>query len=444
MRWLWWGWWFLSFDQHPGTACAFLIAPATSYRIEAYQQAARRLGVNLMLVSQGELSMLPNDERGVSIDFSAPDVAIERICEAARLVPPCAVLATDDSTVELAALVARKLGLVHNSPHASRISRRKDLARQVLADAGLPVPSWRRVCIHRPLEPQLVGVRYPVVVKPLALAGSCGVIRANNLGELTRACRRVHPLVRHCTDSEERSQLVVEDFIPGVEIALEGLLCNGELHVLAVFDKPDPLDGPYFAETYYVTPSRLPTPMQELVRTRVAQACRAYGLHHGPIHAELRLWDQEAWLLELAARTIGGECARLLRFGSGASLEELVLANAVGQSVEKSRGDGAAGVMMVPVHEAGCLRRVEGVLQARRVTFVQDVVISVREGYELVPLPEGSSYLGFIFAQGPSAETVENALREAFAKLRVVTAPVWHIAPPRRGQSVDATFSSPT
>lgn len=444
MRRLWWGWRFLSFDQHPDAASAFLIAPATSYRIKAYQQAAQRLGVNLVLASQGELSLLPNDERGVNIDFSAPAAAVERLCEAARLVPPCAVLATDDSTVELAALVAQELGLVHNSPHASRISRRKDLARQALADAGLPVPSWRCISIDRPLEPQLVGTRYPAVVKPIALAGSCGVIRANTPAELTQACRRIHPLVGHCADSQERSQLIVEDFIPGVEIALEGLLCKGELHVLAVFDKPDPLDGPFFAETYYVTPSRLAAPVQELARTRVAQACRAYGLHHGPIHAELRLWKQEAWLLELAARTIGGECARLLRFGAGASLEELVLANAVGHSVEKSRGDGAAGVMMIPVRDTGCLRRVEGVLEARRVKFIEDVVISVREGYELVPLPEGSSYLGFIFARGPSAQTVEHALREAYAKLRVVAAPVWHIAPPAHGQPVDAISSSPS
>lgn len=437
MRRLWCGWRVLSFALQRDAGAAFLIAPATSYRIAAYQQAAESLGVNLLLASQGELSMLPSDKRGISIDLRAPAAAVKRLCELARLVSPSAVLATDDSTVELAALVAQALGLPHNSPYASRISRRKDLAREALAGAGIPVPSWSRIRIDRTPEPQLGEVSYPLVVKPLSFAGSRGVIRANNPAELTRACERIRPLLSECTDPDERSFILVEEFIPGDEIALEGLLCQGELQVLAVFDKPDPLDGPYFAETYYVTPSRLAAPIQQLVCTRVAEACRAYGLYHGPIHAELRLWNQEAWLLELAARTIGGECARLLRFDSGFSLEEIVLANAVGQSLETSRSPGAAGVMMIPVHDAGCLRRVEGVLDARRVRFIEDVIISVREGYELVPLPEGSSYLGFIFAKGPTPEIVERALREAFAKLKVVVAPVWHIAPSVHAPRVD-------
>lgn len=340
-----------------------------------------------------------------------------------------AVLATDDRTVELASRVAHALGLRHNPVESARISRRKDLARAALARAGVPLPAFRRLDLKEPLAPQIRGIRYPCVVKPLAFSASRGVIRADDAGELLAACERVRPLLQDVADRDEREHLLVEDYLPGFEVALEGMLDQGTLGVLALFDKPDPLEGPFFEETYYVTPSRLSPRLQGIIRRRVEEACRAYGLREGPVHAELRVGADDACILEVAARTIGGQCARLLGLGTGRSLESLVLAQAVRQSAVLQPAAEASGVLMIPIPRAGVLRRVEGVLAARKVPYVEDVEISIREGYELVPLPEGSSYLGFIFSQAPTPELAEAALRQAHACLNVVTAPVWKVLP---------------
>jgi biotin carboxylase len=262
------------------------------------------------------------------------------------------------------------------------------------------------------------------VVKPLALSGSRGVIRADTPAALSEACERIGRILTEVHDPYERGHVLVEGFVPGPEVALEGILEAGRLRVLALFDKPDPLDGPFFEETYYVTPSRLPAQVRAGVAARVQEACRAYGLIRGPVHAEARLHAGDAWVLEVAARTIGGQCARLLHFGTGRGLEELVLAQASGLPLALEPPAEAAGVLMIPTPRAGLLRRVEGVLAALRVPFVEDVEISVREGYVLVPLPEGSAYLGFVFARAPTAELAERALREAHARLTVVTVPL--------------------
>ena len=228
--------------------------------------------------------------------------------------------------------------------------------------------------------------------------------------------------------AEEADAVLVEGFIAGAEVALEGMLDDGRLRVLAVFDKPEPLDGPFFEESYYVTPSRLPVHLQATVALRVAECCAAYGLRQGPVHAELRLHGGDAWPLEVAARTIGGECARLLTFGTGCGLEELVLRQALGESVAENAATGAAGVLMLPTTRAGILRRVEGVLEAQRIPGVEEVSIAVREGYRLVPLPEGSSYLGFVFARADTPAAVEQALRLANASIEVVIAPLLALA----------------
>ena len=234
-------------------------------------------------------------------------------------------------------------------------------------------------------------------------------------------------MLSELSEPAERDRLLIERYQRGVEVALEGLLEAGRLEVLAVFDKPDPLEGPYFEETYYISPSRQSAAVLARVHDCVQAACRAYGLSTGPVHAELRIDGDSVYLLEVAARTIGGQCARLLELGTGHSLEALVIARALGLVLPVSAAAGASGVLMIPIPRGGVLRRVEGVLAATRVPGIEDLEISVREGYELVPLPEGSSYLGFIFARGPSPEAVEDALRAAHAKLEIVTAPVWHI-----------------
>lgn len=407
-----------------------LIAPPTSYRIAPYAAAAARLDLDLTIASQGEHSLVSAVARGLHLDLREPERALARIVEALNGAGIAAVLGTDDSTVELASRAAQALGLPHNPPESARLARRKDLARARLRAAGVPVPEFRVVDLIRPVVPQCAGLDFPVVVKPLMLSGSRGVIRADDGPALEAACRRLHAILEQEKDAApgERTRALVERYLPGVEVAVEGMLSGGRMETLALFDKPDPLEGPFFEETYYVTPSRLPRTVQERIRRRTAQACAAYGLCEGPVHAELRVDGAQAWILEVAARTIGGHCARLLRFGTGLGLEELVLAHAVGRALESRAGAGAAGVLMIPIPRAGALRRVEGVLAAQRVPGVEEVEISVREGYELVPLPEGSSYLGFIFARGPEPAVVEQALRQAHACLRVVTAPLWKIA----------------
>jgi len=408
-----------------------LIAPPYSYRIVAYAAAAERLGVELLVASDGEHSLTPQVSGGLWIPLNAPERALELIQEEALQRPIGAVLATDDTTVELASRAAAALGLAHNSLDAARISRRKDLARATLARAGIPVPGFRRLDLEGDLRRQASDLRFPCVLKPLAMSASRGVMRVDDAAALVAGCGRIARIVAGQRSPEERRFALAEDFIPGCEIALEGLLDDGVLEVIAIFDKPDPLDGPYFEETFYVTPSRLSEQTQERIRRRVAQACAAYGLHTGPVHAEVRVNARDAWVVELAARTIGGDCARLLRFGAGEGLESLVLRQALGLPIESRTLPGAAGVLMLPTPAAGILRRVEGVSAARAVPGVEDLVLAVREGYELQPLPEGGSYLGFVFARGDTPQQVETALRSAYAKLRVIVAPAWRLHPAR-------------
>ena len=410
-------------------ARVLLIAPPGSYRVHAYLEAARDLGIGMLVASEGEHSLVPGMGDGLRVDFGDPDAVIEQIVSAHRDRPVAGVVATDDGTVEIANRAAAALGLAHNAPSAARITRRKDLARAALAAAGLPVPAARRVELGYALGPQLAGVEFPCVVKPLALSASRGVIRADDPPGLEAACRRAGAIARAAAvasaGTEERDTLLVESFVPGPEIALEGMLAGGELSVLAIFDKPDPLDGPFFEETIYVTPSRLPGPVQALAAERVRAGCAAYGLTEGPVHAELRLHDGDAWIIEIAGRTIGGDCARLFTFGSGTSLEHLVLQRALGRSPDVAlHGAGrAAGVLMIPTPGAGTLRRVEGVMEATRIPGICEVSVTVREGYELTPLPEGGTYLGFVFALGEDPAGVEASLRRAQETVRVIVAP---------------------
>jgi biotin carboxylase len=416
-------------SARPDTAPrVLLIAPPNSYRTAAYVRAARHLGISLVVASEGKHSLVPEVADGIHVPLRSA-AALEQLLAEGRHRGVDAVVGTDDSTVELASQIAEGLGLRHNPVAGARISRRKDLARGAMARAGLPTPGFRLIDLTCPLTPQIAGLGYPCVVKPVSFSASRGVIRADDSDTLLAACERVRPLLQEAASPEEREHLLVEDFLPGTEVALEGILDRGQLQVLAVFDKPDPLDGPFFEETYYVTPSRLSPELLAMVSRRVEETCRAYGLREGPVHAELRVTGGEAWPLEVASRTIGGQCARLLGLGSGHTLESLVLAQAVGRPLALQADDEAAGVLMIPIPRAGVLRRVEGVLDAAGVPYVEDVEISIREGYELVPLPEGSSYLGFIFARAPTPELVEQALRRAHACLNVVTAPIWRVLP---------------
>jgi biotin carboxylase len=402
-----------------------LLAPPASYRTVPYLRAAERLGVDAVIASTGRHPLISGPD-GLNLDLPDLDRSLQSIIDAAADDRFDAVIATDDLTVDLAAHVAKALGLPGNDPGAARLARRKDLARDCLAAAGLPVPEHRVVDLRRPFSGQVTGFPFPCVIKPLALSGSRGVIRADSTEVLEALRPRVAAIAAQTPFPDERDHALLEAYLPGPEVALEGLLDGGELEVLALFDKPDPLEGPYFEESYYITPSRHPQQLQRRAAERVAEACRAYGLHEGPVHAELRLHNGEAWLLEVAARTIGGECARLLRFSAGGGLEDRVIGRALGRPERAAPADGAAGVLMLPIPRPGILRRVEGVLEASRVAGIEAVEISVREGYELVPLPEGESYLGFIFARTETPAAAEAALRRAHDCLRVITAPVLH------------------
>lgn len=404
-----------------------VIAPHSSYRTRAFLDAGERLDIEVVIASEGKHSVVAAYAAGMHIDLNDVEGALQTILNDASERPFAGVIGTDDLTVELAARVAQKLGLPHNPPGAVRTASRKDLARGILADHGMPVPEHCLIDLRQPLAAQAQHLHFPCVLKPLTLSASRGVIRANDLGEFLRACVRIQRLLASEGVSEPY-QLLAEEFVPGVEVALEGMLTESKLAVLSIFDKPDPLDGPYFEETYYVTPSRLDAATQASIQEVVAEACRAYGLRDGPIHAECRVNDHGIWILEVAARTIGGLCGRLLDLGTGRSLEELVLSHAMGRPLALTiDSNGGTGVLMIPTPKAGILRRVEGLTAAQRVPFVDEVSIQVREGYELVPWPEGSSYLGFIFAHAPTPAQAEAALREAHACLSIVVAPLWSL-----------------
>ena len=402
-----------------------LVAPRDSYRTAPYIAAARRLNVDLLIASEGKHALSGLDAPGIQVNLSDSSASLQAVLVAAREQPFVGVIGTDDASSEFAVQVSVCLQLPHNPLPSVRLARRKDLARTHLAHAGVPVPRHWTIDLTAPLAAQLSDIIFPCVAKPVALSASRGVIRANDRMQLEKAVARIANMLTDVSQREERETLLIEEFIAGAEVAIEGLLSDGHLKILAIFDKPDPLDGPYFEETYYTVPSRHTSAVLAEIAARVAEACAAYGLREGPIHAECRINDTGVWILEVAARTIGGLCGRLLRFGTGYGLEELVLLHTLGRHPDTQREAGGAGVLMIPIPQAGILRRVEGVLAAQRVPYIDEVVIDVREGYELVPLPEGASYLGFIFARAPSPSEAEAALRAAHARLRVVVAPLW-------------------
>ena len=405
-----------------------LIAPPGSYRTVAYLETARDLGVDVLVASEGRHSLVGEIAAGLHVDLHSPE-ALQVLLRANEARPFSGVVATDDASVELASKIARALGLPHNPPHAARLSRRKDLSRQALQQAGVPVPAFRVIDLAAPLERQLDDIEFPCVVKPLAMSASRGVIRGDDRVAAQSACVRVQALLQEVAgrDPFADSHVLVEQFISGPEVALEGLLQQGRLQVLAIFDKPDPLNGPYFEETYYITPSRHTAAEQRRLIDCVQAACTAHGLREGPVHAEARLPRDACVIMEVAARTIGGECARLLDFGTGHSLEALVISHAIARPLRYDPQAGGAGVLMLPITRAGILRRIEGITAARAVPWIEDILISRRDGYELVPLPEGNSYLGFMFARAPGAAEAEAALRTAHACLKVVTAPLLRI-----------------
>lgn len=396
-----------------------LLMTTTTYRAGQFLEAARRLGVPVVVGSDREQALAAANPAGhVTLDFLSPEKATDAIVEFAKQYPVRGVVAADDDGAILAVMAAAALGLPHNDVEAVSAARNKHRMREVLAAAGIPSPRSALVSIDEDPHDVARRMSFPCVVKPLFLSASRGVIRADDPVQFAAAFQRLSAILRRPEVAAQGGtlarQILVETFIPGVEVALEGLLTGGKLKVLALFDKPDPLDGPFFEETIYVTPSRLPVPLQQAIVARTQDAVAALGLKRGPVHAELRLNDEGPWILEIAPRSIGGLCSRVLRFGDGISLEELILRDAMGLEVASyEREEQAAGVMMIPIPQPGMLREVHGQDKVREVPGIEEIRITIPIGQEVVPLPEGTRYLGFIFARDETPDRVEAALREA-------------------------------
>jgi len=385
-----------------------LFATTTGYQIRVFEAAARGLGMELTLATDRcHVMEDPWGDRAIAVRFDR----ITESVEALRGLEFDGVAAVGDRPAVLAAETAAVLGIPFHPPEAARACHDKFVARQLYQIAGMRVPWF--VCGEFDNGPEALtaSVSYPCVLKPLGLSGSRGVIRANDEREFTAAFRRIEKL--------GESRLTVEGYIPGREFAIEGLVTAGEFRAVAIFDKPDPLQGPFFEETIYITPTRHPTHVRRALLETAAQAVRALGLRHGPVHIELRYNTDSAWILETHARPIGGLCAKALRFAGGVPYEEVIFRHAVGDDVGGLQSEMlASGVMMIPIPRSGIYESVEGIEEAEAVAGVQEVVITAQRGQELVPLPEGASYLGFIFVRAKSPDEVERALREAHSKLR--------------------------
>lgn len=384
-----------------------------------FADAARRLGVDVTLATDRcHIMEDPWADRAIAVKFDQIDESLKAL----RGLRVDGVAAVGDAPAVLAAAAAELLGVPFHPLAAARACRDKHTSRELFRAAGMRVPAFFRAGLAD--DPVALAARapFPCVLKPLGLSGSRGVIRANNAAEFTAAFRRIARIAGKAGERE----IQVESYIPGREFAVEGLVTGGKLQTIAIFDKPDPMEGPFFEETLYITPSREPAAVQAALIETTAQAAAAVGLRHGPVHAELRHNADGAWILEVHARPIGGLCGRAIRMADGIPLEEMILVHALGGNVWMAQVDGpASGVMMIPIpRPGGIYQGVAGMDSALAVADIEDIEITAAEGQLLIPLPEGAAYVGFIFARGKSPEAVEEALRRSHAELefRIATA----------------------
>jgi biotin carboxylase len=397
-----------------------LLLPTETYRAKDFLAAAERLGVDVVVGCERRQAMADAmGDRAVVVPWTNLDKAVEIIAALHDRRCLDAVLAVDDQGLVVAAAASSRLGLPHNPVDAVAATRNKAALRARLAAGRVAQPEYRIVAPGESVAAAAGQISYPCVVKPVSRSGSQGVIRVDDDIQASAAAERVRAIVG------PGEPILVEGFVAGAEVAVEALLVDGILEVLAIFDKPDPLDGPFFEETIYVTPSRQPAPVLASLTATLATAAAAVGLREGPVHAELRIGaDGRAVVIEVAARSIGGLCARALRFGAGVGLEEVIVRHAVGAGLDGlDREPQASGVMMLPIRAAGILERVSGQAEALAIDGVVGLEITISAGGAVVPLPEGDRYLGFIFARGPTAADVEVALRRAEAALEVVVGP---------------------
>ncbi len=418
-----------------------LFTAKLGYQTRSFEEAARKLGVQLVYVTDRCHQLEdPWGDQAIAVHFESPETAAYVVMEALRGQDVSGILALGDRPAAAAAYAARGLGIRCNHPAAVEACRSKLRMKEVFRDAGLNVPRFRQLPIDPIPEPELLGISYPCVLKPISLSASQGVVRANNREEFLAATARIRRLLKSpeilATREPNLDQMLIEGYIPGREVAIEGLLTEGALTILAVFDKPDPLEGPYFEETIYVTPSRLPESVQHAIEKCAKDAVRALGLSHGPIHAEFRINEDGVWPLEVAPRPIGGLCARSLRFsveagGEPIGLEELLVRQALEiPGWNAPREPSSSGVMMIPVPKSGVFEAVSGEEAARSVPGITDLAITARLHDAIAAWPDGSSYLGFLFAKGNTPERVEQALREAHEKLSFSITPALPVEHP--------------
>ncbi len=421
-----------------------LFANKLGYQTRSFEDAAGKLGVLLQYVTDRCHQLEdPWSDGAIAAHFDEPEAAAAAAVAAVRGGGVDAILAVGDGPAIVAAYAARDLGLSGNHPAAVEACRNKLRSREVFQQGGLRVPKFRAAALNPVPEPALLGISFPCVLKPLSLSASQGVIRANNSEEFVAAAQRIQRLLEspeiRSKSASTANEILIEEYIPGREVALEGLLTEGELRVLAIFDKPDPLRGPYFEETIYVTPSRLAQETQQAIGNCAQEATRALGLSHGPIHAEFRVNENGVWPLEVAARPIGGLCGRALRFESpqfseSISLEELLLRHALQlPGADAAREPAASGVMMIPVPRSGIYEGLDGEAEARKTAGIWDVQITARIGDYIAAWPDGASYLGFLFARGDRTQDAEAALRQAHAKLQFRLKPRLAVAHPVTG-----------
>jgi biotin carboxylase len=406
-------------------ARAVLILPTGTYRATDFVEAAAALDAHIIVASEEEMALA--DQLGddfLLIDCSRPEESARRIVELSDRQPLDAIVPVDDQGVLIAALASERLGLTHNPPAAVAATRNKVMLRRALAGAEIAQPDFELAGPPDDVA-QLAGVLgYPVVLKPLSMSASRGVIRADDATAARLAGQRIRKILA-VGGRNPNEPIIIEQYVPGIEMAIEGVLRDGQLEVLAFFDKPDPLEGPFFEETLFITPSRLHPEMLDEVERVTARAVRAIGLREGPVHAEVRIDRGRVVFIEAAARSIGGLCGRSLRFGLlGTPLEVILLRHALGLPLRRvRREDSASGVMMLPIPIAGILRSVRGVEQASAVPGIHDIDIMIPVGRRLRPLPEADRYLGFMFARGSQPDDVEQSLRSAYRLLEIEIEP---------------------
>ena len=397
-----------------------LLAPARSYRTADFMLAATKMGLDLTVASDGALPV--GDRPVISVRPGEPEHAAERIVS--RCGPVDAVVAADTPMLLLAAAVAECLGLPHNPAAAVLAAADKARQRRLWAAAGVPQPRFEIIPAHASDDAIIqaaAATRFPCVIKAVSLSASQGVLRADDADQAVQAARRIRRILASARQ-DTAGPLLAEEYLPGPELSIDGLLDDGTLTPLAIFDKPAMPEGPTFEETLLVTPSRLPRHVIAETVGTAGRAARALGLRTGPVHAELRVTVTGAAMLELAARSIGGLCSRALQFPGGQSLEELILANALGEPVP-SRGQHIprpSGVFMLPVPRAGVLRAVQGRADAEAVPGITGVTITIPRGRRVQPLPDGDQYLGFVFAEAATPDEVEKALTTASQWLHAV------------------------